>query len=297
VSDFDVDNGTIEKSAFRSSSSQGVCPLGQRCCGTAIVLDVATRRGHLQVPTPRLFWHMQAAGRYSIVRAGSMLTGVLRRAKLKPAPGRSGPRIHDLRHAFVVNRMLSWYREGINPQAHLSLPGYLLATGIQLDPGVSHDHRRTASEASERFRRAWSPGTAGLAGTGKRMKTIPFPQLLHAFFSRLVVQQRNVSHHTVCSYRDSWAAILRFVAARKGHIRCPAWSERLSEGPCARVSSMTSSRFVTPRLALVTADWPHYTVFQLRCRSRTVGRGQCASVLRIPKQEDVQAGSQRTRRG
>jgi hypothetical protein len=30
-----------------------------------------------------------------------------------------------------------------------------------------------------------------------------------------LVQQRNVSHHTVLSYRDSWQQFLRFVAAQK----------------------------------------------------------------------------------
>src|SRR5438132_13870591 len=47
------------------------------------------------------------------------------------------------------------------------------------------------------------------------MKPIPFPQLLHAFFHDWLVQQRNTSHHTVLSYRDSWRLFLRFVAARK----------------------------------------------------------------------------------
>jgi site-specific recombinase XerD len=47
------------------------------------------------------------------------------------------------------------------------------------------------------------------------MKQIPFPQLLHAFFHDWLVQQRNVSHHTVLSYRDSWRLFLRFVAAQK----------------------------------------------------------------------------------
>lgn len=46
------------------------------------------------------------------------------------------------------------------------------------------------------------------------MKPTPFPQLLHAFFHEWLVQQRNVSHHTVLSYRDSWRLFLRFVAAR-----------------------------------------------------------------------------------
>jgi site-specific recombinase XerD len=47
------------------------------------------------------------------------------------------------------------------------------------------------------------------------MKPTPFPQLLHAFFHDWLVQQRNVSHHTVLSYRDSWRLFLRFVAAEK----------------------------------------------------------------------------------
>ena len=47
------------------------------------------------------------------------------------------------------------------------------------------------------------------------MTPTPFPQLLHTFFHEWLVQQRNVSHHTVLSYRDSWRLFLRFVAARK----------------------------------------------------------------------------------
>src|SRR2546427_8463106 len=47
------------------------------------------------------------------------------------------------------------------------------------------------------------------------MKPTPFPQLLHAFFHDWLVQQRNVSHYTVLSYRDSWRLFLRFVAAQK----------------------------------------------------------------------------------
>src|SRR5207247_1747408 len=49
----------------------------------------------------------------------------------------------------------------------------------------------------------------------KPMKPTLFPQLLHAFFHEWLVQQRNISHHTVLSYRDSWRLFLRFVAARK----------------------------------------------------------------------------------
>ena len=47
------------------------------------------------------------------------------------------------------------------------------------------------------------------------MKEFPFPQLLHSFFHEWLIQQRNVSHHTVLSYRDTWRLFLRFVAAQK----------------------------------------------------------------------------------
>ena len=47
------------------------------------------------------------------------------------------------------------------------------------------------------------------------MKPLSFPHLLHSFFHEWLVQQRNISHHTVLSYRDSWRLFLRFVAARK----------------------------------------------------------------------------------
>ncbi|SAL87736.1 integrase family protein [Caballeronia choica] len=48
-----------------------------------------------------------------------LLVRVLRLSGVKPDRGGLGPRIHDIRHTFVANRMLAWYREGINPQARL----------------------------------------------------------------------------------------------------------------------------------------------------------------------------------
>jgi integrase/recombinase XerD len=70
-------------------------------------------------PASGLFWSQQGGCRYSYVTVSTLLVQVLRRAGLKPARGRVGPRIHDLRHSMVGNRMLTWYRDGINPQSHL----------------------------------------------------------------------------------------------------------------------------------------------------------------------------------
>jgi site-specific recombinase XerD len=47
------------------------------------------------------------------------------------------------------------------------------------------------------------------------MKANSLPNLLHAFFHEWIGQQRNLSHHTVLSYRDTWRLFLRFVSQRK----------------------------------------------------------------------------------
>ena len=46
------------------------------------------------------------------------------------------------------------------------------------------------------------------------MKTASFSNLLHSFFHDRLGQQRNLSHHTVMAYRDTWRLFLRFVGER-----------------------------------------------------------------------------------
>ena len=47
------------------------------------------------------------------------------------------------------------------------------------------------------------------------MKPCSLANLLHAFFYEWIGQQRNLSRHTVWSYRDTWKLLLCFVAERK----------------------------------------------------------------------------------
>jgi len=104
-------------------------------------------------PDSALFWHRQAAGRCSRALAESLLISVLRRAGLKPDAGRIGPHVHDLRHAFVVNRMLAWYRQGINPQSHLTyLATYLGHKDINSTLVYLTVTQELLQQASERFR-------------------------------------------------------------------------------------------------------------------------------------------------
>jgi integrase/recombinase XerD len=104
-------------------------------------------------PASGLFWHPQPSGRYSRVMTHTLLVRILRRAGLKPTKGYTGPRIHDLRHAFVVNRMLAWYREGINPQSRLPyLATYLGHKNINSTLVYLTITQELLDQASERFR-------------------------------------------------------------------------------------------------------------------------------------------------
>lgn len=75
--------------------------------------------------------------------------------------GRYQPRLHDLRHAFAVHRLVSWYRQGADVQRLLpQLATYLghvhiAATQryLTLTPELLH-------EASQRFERYAREGTA-----------------------------------------------------------------------------------------------------------------------------------------
>ena len=82
-------------------------------------IDARHRAGASQDPHSGLFWHEQRSARYTKEAIAWLLVDVIRRAELKPPQGRTGPRLHDLRHSMVVNRILEWYRTGVNPQNRL----------------------------------------------------------------------------------------------------------------------------------------------------------------------------------
>ena len=128
--------------------------LRQRSCSTSVVSQLlAKKRGHPWPLTPHCSGINMRGGRYSRDMAGKLLIRVLRRAKLKPAPGRVGPRVHDLRHAFVASRMLAWYREGINPQSRLPyLATYLGHKDINSTLVYLTVTQDLLQQASERFR-------------------------------------------------------------------------------------------------------------------------------------------------
>jgi integrase len=153
VVDFDGDDRTIEIRRTKFFKSRRLPLADSVVAALRAYLDARKKAGAPPTPDSALFWHRQAAGRYSRGMAESLLRRILQRAELKPAPGRSGPRGHDLRHAFVVNRMLAWYRQGINPQPHLPyLATYLGHKDINSTLVYLTITQELLQQASERFR-------------------------------------------------------------------------------------------------------------------------------------------------
>jgi len=75
-----------------------------------------------------------------------------RQVGVRGPKGQPGPRIHDLRHTFAVNRLLAWYREGDNLYAKLPLLATYL--GHSTVTGTEHYLHATAElleSAGRRF--------------------------------------------------------------------------------------------------------------------------------------------------
>jgi integrase/recombinase XerD len=116
-------------------------------------LHARRQAGAPQDPHSALFWHEGRNARYTKQVIALLLVDVIRRAGLKPPEGRTGPRLHDLRHSMVVHRILEWYRSGINPQDRLPfLATYLGHKDIHSTLTYITVTQDLLHQANERFR-------------------------------------------------------------------------------------------------------------------------------------------------
>jgi integrase/recombinase XerD len=153
LGDVDLKTGTItirETKFFKSR----ILPLaGSVIAALREYLEARRQAGAPKDPASGLFWHDKDGTRYATATVRWLFVDILRRAGLKPPRGKTGPRIHDLRHSFVVNRILQWYRAGINPQDKLPfLATYLGHRDIHSTLVYITVTQDLLHEASERFR-------------------------------------------------------------------------------------------------------------------------------------------------
>jgi integrase len=119
LGDVDLQGGTITVRQTKFFKTR-ILPLPNSVMADLrVYLEARRHAGASQDTRSGLFWHEQSSDRYTQEAIAWMLVDIIRRAGLKPPQGRTGPRLHDLRHSMVVNRILEWYRSGINPQERL----------------------------------------------------------------------------------------------------------------------------------------------------------------------------------
>jgi len=155
LKDLDLATGTIEIQNTKFFKSRRLPLSSGALDALRSYLTVRQKAGASMDPEASLFWHEKGGYRYYAVEG--LLRQVICRAGLRKKPGRGGPRIHDLRHTFVVHRMIQWYRRGVNPQAHLPhLAAYLGHRDIHSTLVYLTITQELLQRANERFRTAES---------------------------------------------------------------------------------------------------------------------------------------------
>ena len=114
------------------------------------------------------------------------------------------------------------------------------------------------------------------------MKPCSLANLLHAFFHEWMGQQRNLSRHTVWSYRDTWKLLLNFVGERKRReISALSLSDLEGAEVLAFLQYLEDERKVSIgtrncRLAAI------HSFFAFVARREPLAVGQCGEIARIP---------------
>lgn len=158
LGDVDLSAGllTIRESKFYKTR---LVPIGPRLTATLrTYADDRRRQGHSNDP----------AGPFFVTRTGTAVTrGMAERAfvRLRDSAGiaredgaRYQPRLHDLRHAMAVHRLVAWYREGADVQRLLpQLATYLGHVDVAATQRYLAMTPELLREASRRFERYAQP--------------------------------------------------------------------------------------------------------------------------------------------
>jgi integrase/recombinase XerC len=109
-----------------------------------------------------------------------------------------------------------------------------------------------------------------------------FPELLQSYFRNWLANQRNVSHHTIVSYRDSWRLFLRFVAQK---LKREVAKLDTSDLTAQRVIEFLDDAERTRKVKIATRNCRLAAIkgfFTFLADEDPTWGAHCAAVLRIP---------------
>lgn len=108
------------------------------------------------------------------------------------------------------------------------------------------------------------------------------PNLIHSFFHDWMAAQRNASHHTILSYRDTWRLFLRFVAERRQRDVARLSLDDLGDKEVLafldHVEKERGATIATRNCRLAAL----HSFFGFVADREPLAAGQCAAILRIP---------------
>jgi len=112
--------------------------------------------------------------------------------------------------------------------------------------------------------------------------TNSLPNLIHSFFHDWMAAQRNASHHTILSYRDTWRLFLRFVAERRQRDVARLSLDDLGDKEVLafldHVEKERGATIATRNCRLAAL----HSFFGFVADREPLAAGQCAAILRIP---------------
>ena len=108
----------IRQTKFKKTRNVPLSP--SACRNLQIYLEKRRRAGFSGAAESPIFVNLQ--GRcYGQAGFTTIFLEIIRKIGLRGPKGQPGPRIHDFRHSFAVNRLAAWYREGANLSAKLPI--------------------------------------------------------------------------------------------------------------------------------------------------------------------------------
>jgi len=114
--DVDLSRGivTIKNAKFGKSRAIPIHP------STVRALKTYARLRNRTIPSATdSFFVTERGARLRAKVVGKKYLVLARQAGIRTPKGRSGPRLHDLRHRFAIRTLLAWYRAGVNVERRL----------------------------------------------------------------------------------------------------------------------------------------------------------------------------------
>ena len=131
-------------------------PIGAKLAGALELYRTARRHLPMPVGSRSTFFATRTGKAIPLARLEAAFVRLRNHADIRrPAQSRWQPRLHDLRHAFAVHRLIAWYRTGVDLHACLPLLatylGHINLSGTQAYLTMTPELLAAAAQRFERY--------------------------------------------------------------------------------------------------------------------------------------------------